>query len=147
MIAIRRLCDDRRDVITLRRALIETRNVAPTDQIDKLLSQLGACDYVCNLVNDYVAHTANPFRRPNHAGWNLQVGQMTEGQKAICEVAIILDRDPLGRKSNVRIIPVPQFDIMREFRPWVPDSKIETLREFWRAHNDAVNAWIPKSPL
>jgi hypothetical protein len=43
----------------------------------------------------------------------------------------------------VEIIPVPQFDIMQEFRPWVPDAKIKMLREFWHDHRARVNAWIP----
>jgi hypothetical protein len=94
-------------------------------------------------VNDYVAHTANPSLRPNLADWNLQVGHLTEAQKAICQVAITLDREVLRRKNYVKIIPVPQFDIMQEFRPWVPDAKTKALWEFWHAHNDAVNAWIP----
>jgi hypothetical protein len=144
-VAIRRLCDDRRDVISLRRALIEAKagNVATAAQIDPHRSRLDACDHVCRLVNDYVAHTANPSRRPNHTDWNLKVGQLADGQKAICEVAITLDRDLLRRKNYVEIIPVPQFDIMQEFRPWVPDAKIKMLREFWHDHRARVNAWIP----
>ncbi len=144
-VAIRRLCDGRRDVISLRRSLIEADagNVASAEQIEGLLNRLDSCDHVCRLVNDYVAHTANPVRRPNLADWNLQVGHLTEAQKAIYGVAITLDRDLLQGKNYVKIIPVPQFDIMREFRPWVPDAKIKTLWEFWHAHNDAVNAWIP----
>jgi hypothetical protein len=144
-VTIRRLCDDRRDVISLRRSLIEARagNVAQPQQIDRFLSRLDSCDHVCRLVNDYVAHTANPVRRPNLADWNLQVGHLTEAQKAICEVAITLDRDLLRRNNYVKIVPVPQFDIMQEFRPWVPDSKLKILWKFWHAHNDAVNAWIP----
>lgn len=94
-------------------------------------------------MNDFVAHTANPLRRPHLTDWNMQVGQLTEAQKAICEVAITLDRDILRRTNYVKIIPVPQFDIMQEFRRWVPDATIKTLWEFWHAHNDAVNAWIP----
>jgi len=144
-LAIRRLCDDRRDVISLRRALMEAKieSLAPTDKIDRLFSRLNTCDRVCGLVNDYVAHTANPLRRPNVSAWNLQVGHLTEGHKAICEVAVTLDRDLLRRKNYVKIVPVPQFDIMQEFRGWVPDAAIKTLWDFWDAHNDAVNAWIP----
>jgi hypothetical protein len=144
-VAIRRLCDNRQDVISLRRALIEAkaRNAALGGQIDGLLSRLDSCDHGCRLVNDFVAHTANPLRRPHLTDWNLQVGHLTEAQKAICEVAITLDRDILRRTNYVKIIPVPQFDIMQEFRRWVPDAAIKTLWEFWHAHNDAVNAWIP----
>lgn len=147
-IAIRRLCDDRRDVISLRRALVETKmgNIALSDRIDALLSRLDSCDNVCRLVNDYVAHTANPLRRPNLGDWNLQAAHLTEAQRAICQVAVFLDRDLLRRRNDVKIVPVPQFDFMQEFRLWVPETKIPALWEFWHAHNDAVNAWIPRSP-
>lgn len=144
-IAIRRLCDNRRDVISLRRALIESNasGIAPSDQIDALLSRLDRCDPVCHLANDYIAHTANPLRRPNLREWNLQVTHLTEARRAICQVAVLLDRNLLRRKTYMTIVPVPQFDIMREFRPWVPDATITKLWEFWHAHNDTVNAWIP----
>jgi hypothetical protein len=143
--AIRRLCDDRRDVISLRRALIEARasNFAPSDPIDALLSRLDCCEHVCRLVNDYVAHTANPLRRPNLGDWNLQVAHLIDAQRTICQVAISLDRDLLRRRNYVKIVPVPQFDIMQEFRRWVPEAMINALWQFWHAHNDAVNAWIP----
>jgi hypothetical protein len=92
-------------------------------------------------VNNYVAHIANPLRRPNVSGWNLQALDLTEAQRAICEVAVTLDRDLFQRKNYVKIIPEPQFDIMEEFRHWVPDAGIKKLWEFWHAHKDVVNAW------
>ena len=145
MPAIRRLCDGRRDVISLRRVLVEAkaRGHGRIGQIDQLLSRLDSCDHVCGLVNNYLAHTANPLRRPNVNDWNLQVEHLTGAQKAICEVAITLDRDLLVRKNYVKIVPVPQFDIMQEFRRWVPEAAIGTLWDFWHAHTDAVDAWIP----
>jgi hypothetical protein len=144
-LAIRRLSDDRRDVISLRRALIEAKadKSAPADQIDPLLRKLDSCDHVCEMVNHYIAHTANPLRRPNITDWSLQVDHLTKALRAICEVALTFDRDVLRRKNYVKIIPVPQFDIMQEFIPWVPAETIKTLWEFWHAHNDTVNAWIP----
>ena len=143
-IAIRRLSDSRRDVISLRRLLVEAESNGGLSQplIDELSDKLDRCDHVCGLVNDYVAHTANPLRRPQMSDWNLQVGHMTEAQRAICEVAIKFDRDLLQRKNYVKIIPVPQFDITQEFKPWVPNEKLKQLWEFWHAHNDAVNAWV-----
>lgn len=146
-VAIRRLCDDRRDVISLRRALSEAKaaKIAPNDRIDALSGRLDTCDHVCDLVNNYVAHTANPQRRPNLNDWDLQVTHLTEAQQAICQVAVTLDRDLLNGTNYVKLIPVPQFDIMQEFRSWVPDERIKKLWEFWHAHNDAVNAWIPGS--
>jgi hypothetical protein len=62
------------------------------------------------------------------------VRQFIFGLCAICEVAIKFDRDLLLRKNYVKIIPVPQFNIMQEFRPWVPEDGIKKLWEFWRSH-------------
>jgi len=92
-------------------------------------------------VNNHVAHTANPHRTPDVTDWKLQVGQLAEAQRAVCEVAITLDRDLLRRKNYVKIIPVPQFDIMQDFKCWVPDTTIKELCNFWHAHNNLVNAW------
>lgn len=147
-ITIRRICDDRRDVISLRRALIKikTEQIAPSSQIDALLNQLDPCDRVCRLVNDYIAHTANPLRRPDLDDWNLPVKDLTAAQRAICQVAVILDRDLLQRRNHVTLVPVPQFDIMQEFRSWVPDTKIQALWDFWHSHNKMVNAWTQCGP-
>ncbi len=143
MLTIRRLCDQRKDVISLRRALVEAgaKGLAPPDKLDQLLSRLDTCDHVCGLVNDYLAHTANPLRRPNVSEWSLQVRHLIEAQKAICRVAITLDRDLLRRKNYVKIIPV-QLDVMQDFKSWVPDAAMKTLWEFWHAHDEAVDAWI-----
>ena len=143
VIAIRRLCDNRRDVISLRRVLSKAKagNLAPADQIGTLLSRLDSCNQVCNLANNYIAHTADPTRRPSLGDWNLHVQQITGAQKAISQVAVILDRDLLQRSNHVALIPVPQFDIMQEFRSWVPEDQIDALRTFWRDHNKAVNEW------
>ncbi|MGA2493723.1 MAG: hypothetical protein ABSF67_12320 [Roseiarcus sp.] len=143
-LAIRRLCDSGRDVISLRRTLMEAkaRSLLPGAQIDPLLSRLDCCDHVCRLVNNYIAHTANPLRRPNAAEWNLQTGHLTDAHKAICEVAITLDRDLLHRTNHVNIIPVPQFPIMEEFKSWVSDADVKELWRFWHDQNEAVNAWL-----
>ena len=143
-ITIRRLCDGRRDVISLRRLLVEAKSndLVSNDQLNDLLQKLDSCDHICGLVNDYVAHTANPDRKKNITDWNLQVGHLIEAQKAICEVALIFGRDLLQGRSYVALIPEPQFDIMQEFRSWVPEASIKKLWEFWHAHNRTVNAWI-----
>jgi len=143
-LAIRRLCDGGRDVISLRRVLVEAKakSVVPAAKIDQLSDRLDSCDHICGLVNNYIAHTANPLRRSNAAEWNLRTGHLTEAQKAICEVAITLDRDLLHRMNYVKIIPVPQFDIMQEFRRWVSDTDVEELWKFWHGHNDSVNTWL-----
>ncbi|MGH8414373.1 MAG: hypothetical protein ACRESX_06570 [Gammaproteobacteria bacterium] len=138
-VTIRRLCDGRRDVISLRRALMKAKEGGY--QTDEFLSRLDSCDNIRDLVNDHVAHTANPDRKQNINDWNLQALQLTEAQKAICEVAVKLDRDLLQRRICVALIPVPQLDIMQDFRSWVPDAKIGELYTFWHSHNKAVNAW------
>ncbi|MGO8755497.1 MAG: hypothetical protein ACLQHK_09740 [Gallionellaceae bacterium] len=144
-VAIRRLCDGRRDVISLRRLLEEAKksNIVSNEKFDQLSQKLDSCNHICGLVNDYVAHIANPLRKQNVTDWNLQVGHLIEAQRAICEVAVIFDRDLLQRRNYAALIPVPQFDIMQEFRNWVPEASIEKLWEFWHAHNRTVNAWIP----
>jgi hypothetical protein len=139
-VAIRRLCDGRRDVISLRRLLVESAS-SNKQLIQPLLEQLDQCDHVVNLVNNYVAHTANLNGGRIVTQWNLQVGHLTEAQKAICEVALKFDRDVLRRQNRVKIIPVVQTDIMQDFRAWVPQDDIQKLFEFWHAHNDDVNAW------
>lgn len=140
-VAIRRLCDNGRNVISLRRLLVESD---ANDQVAYLSKKLDSCEHVCGLVNNYLAHTANPLRNQNSfADWNLRGDHLIEAQKAICEVAVTFDRDLLQRKSYVTLIPVPQFDIMQEFRSWVPEASIEKLWEFWHVHNRKMNAWIP----
>jgi len=141
-VAIRRLCDNRRDVISLKRLVTEAEADHSHDgRIKKLLQQLDDCDHVVSLVNNYVGHTANPEIRRDVAQWNLQVGHLTDAQKAVCEVALKFDRDLLRRQNRVRIIPVDQRNIMQDFTSWVPDDGIKKLFEFWHAHTDAVNAW------
>jgi hypothetical protein len=71
-VAIRRLCDGRRDVISLRRLLIEAAN-SNRQLIQPLLGQLDHCDHIVDLVNNYIAHTANPDGGRAVAQWNLQV--------------------------------------------------------------------------
>jgi len=142
-VAIRRLCDDRRDVISLRRVLMEAKakRLASTDQIDKLSDQLDSCGPVCDLVNDHIAHTANPSRKSNVSNSTCKWEELFKAQEAICKIAVKLERGILGRKNVINIIPVPQFDIMEDLRLWVPHDVISKLYDFWHTHNKAVNAW------
>jgi hypothetical protein len=89
MIGIRRLCDDKRDVISLRRLILDTKTL-PNQHT--LLQKLDTCDEVCARASDHIAHTGNPARRPNITDWNLSENDLTVAQKAICEVAIVLSR-------------------------------------------------------
>ena len=141
-LAIRRQCDSRKDVISIRRLLVEaSKTFVSKDQIEKLSQKLDSCAHICELVNNYLAHTANPLHKQNVSDWNLQVGHLAD-----CEVVVIFDRDLLNRGKFVELIPVPQCgDIMQEFRNWVPQAIIAKLWEFWHAHRKTVNAWIPKS--
>lgn len=144
-LTIRRLCDNKRKVISLKRLLQEAKtDYNSNGQIDNLLGKLDTCTYICDLVNDHIAHTANPRRKQNVSDWNLQVGHLVDAHKAICEATVIFDRDLLQRRNYAALIPVPQFDIMEDFRSWVPDEMIQKLWEFWHNHNRNVNAWIPR---
>ena len=142
-VAIRRLCDPRKDVISLRRVLVEvkTENLASFDQTDSLLQSLDSCNHVCKQVNHHIAHTANPALRPDFREWNLEMKDLVEAQEAICRIAVTLDRDILHRNIPINIIPVPQFNIIEDFTLWIPDEGISKLWKFWHAHNNKVNAW------
>ena len=144
MVAIRRLCDGRTDVISLRRALLETKERLPAmaSQVDDLLLKVEErCDHVRRQVNHHIAHTANPDRTPDLAVWNMQMRDLTKAHEAICKAATILDRDVLRRQTFTNIIPVPQGDIMQDFRLWVPNERIQRLYRFWHDHVRRVDDW------
>jgi hypothetical protein len=143
-VAIRRLCDKGRNVISLRRVLEESKSnkLASVDQINGLSDKLNSCDRVIDLVNDHVAHTANPARNPNMSGSTCPWADLFKAQEAICRVAVSVQRDILHRKVVSEIMLVPQGDIMEDFRLWVPDEVIsKQLYAFWHDHKKAVNAW------
>jgi hypothetical protein len=137
MMGIRRLCDDKRDVISLRRLIIDARTL-PSQQA--LLKKLDTCNEVCDRASDHIAHTGNPARRPNLTDWNLTDGDLTNAQKAICEVAIALDRARAKPKGYAKIIPVANTLNFLDFNLSEADTK--KLIQFWHAHNNAVNAWV-----
>jgi hypothetical protein len=143
MVAIRRLCDNRRDVISLRRVLEESKktNTAVAAKALDLGQKLDACRSVSDLVDNYIAHTGNPQRRPNMPAWSLTEQQLTEAQKSLCQVAMLLARDLLQR-DYVEVMPVVQSgDIMEDFRLWVPAEDIQKLWEFWHDRRATVNSW------
>jgi hypothetical protein len=142
-LAIRRLCDNKRDVISLRRVLDESKkaNAVVAAKGGYLSRKLDSCQGISDLVNNYIAHTGNPQRRPNIPAWRLQEQQLTEAQKAICEVAMILARDLLQR-DYVEVMPVAQSgDIMEDFRLWMSDPDIQKLWDFWHDRRTIVNSW------
>jgi len=142
MIAIRRLCDDHRGVISLYRVLIESRRKHPADakRIDQLLKSLKSCDHVCDQANEYIAHTANPAK-PHAKAWHMHMKHLTEAHEAICTVATAVDRDILRRQTSIYIMPVYQGDVMEDFRHWVPDADIKKLCKLWHAHVKKVDGW------
>jgi hypothetical protein len=141
-VTIRRLCDRRKDVISLPRVLTEAKaqNIATHDQISQLSDKLDSCDHVYNLVSDHIAHRADPLRRPNVSAWNLQTSHLVEAQRAICRVAVAVDLDLLKRNVAINLIPEPQFNIMEDFALWVPNEVIDKLWTFWHANK---KDWTP----
>ncbi|HXF94051.1 MAG TPA: hypothetical protein VNK46_14955 [Nitrospiraceae bacterium] len=147
--AIRRLCDPRKDVISLRRLLEELKLLVRLQsksnfQVEELSGKLRRCDYVCRMANNYIFHTADPRRRPNLSEWKLLVDHLTEAQKAICEVAVTLDRDLLKRRNYVEIIPVPQYNFTEEFESWVGASNIQKLRDYFHSYRRKIKAWMTR---
>src|SRR5262249_50165382 len=116
-------------------------NLVVSAKAANLSQKLDTCQSVSDLVDNYIAHTGNPLRRPNMPAWRLDEQQLADAQKAICEVAMILARDLLQR-DYVEVMPVVQSgDLMEEFRLWVPAEDIPKLWEFWHAHRAVVNRW------
>ncbi len=143
MVAIRRLCDNDRKVISLRRALMEAEKERPNfkPQIDQLLDSLNECDHVVEQVNNHVAHTANPQRQQNFVPWDMGMQHLEDAHKAICHAAIILDRDILQRANFVEIMPVPQNYFGEDLMLWVPEELRDKLNQAWHKNRKRVNAW------
>lgn len=138
LMAIRRLCDNRRDAISVRRLLLEA-NVA---EKPPLLAQLDACNEVCDRARDYVAHTGNPARRPRFADWHLTEEDLTNAHKAICQVTMTLDRCRTKPRNYSKIFPSVGLD-MRQFNLSPADT--QKLWDFWHANADTVNSWVIKT--
>jgi len=144
--AIRRLCDRRKqpDIISLPKILegIGTAHPHQMALVDSLIVRLKKeCDELYTLATQYIAHNGDPAT-PNWREWKLTNSQIVLAQKAICEVAIIIERDLLSVTQRTHLIPVPQFDYLAEIRPLLPEDKLNILREFWYKHNESVNAWL-----
>ena len=139
MITIRRLCDVRRDVISLRRVLMQAATEQPGSKadIDRLSDSLTECDHVCDQVNSHVAHTANPQRAQNFVKWDLEMQHLEDAHKVICRAAIVLERDILRIQNRIELIPSP----WRTGQRWAPCSLCLT---------DPIqrsNAWAPSYKL
>jgi hypothetical protein len=136
LVTIRRLCDEGRTTISLRRLIIESS----ISNQKEFLNRLDGCERICKLTSDHIAHKGNPLRRPEISDWNLTDSDLTAAQRTLCEMTFALEQKRQKPKGYVRIIPeVLRLD-MREFDTSAEDTK--KLWAFWHAHNDAVNAWI-----
>jgi hypothetical protein len=144
MVAIRRLCDERKDVISLRRVLMQAVKEKPSSKLDieRLLASLNDCDHVCEQVNSHVAHTANPQRAHNFVQWDMEMEDLENAHKVICRAAVLLERDILHIQNRIELIPVPQYDVMEDLRLWIPDETIDQLWKLWHEHRRKVNSWM-----
>jgi len=141
-VAIRRLCDNRRDVISLGRVLEEARKTNPTvDAKAGYLSQkLDACRSIGDLVDNYIGHTGNPQRRPNMPRGAYRSSSSPMRRRPFAKSAMILARDLL--RDYIEVMPVVQSgDIMGDFGLWVPAADIQKLWNFWHDHRATVNSW------
>jgi hypothetical protein len=138
LMGIRRLCDNRRDAISMRRLLVET-NLAekPT-----LLARLDACNEVCDRASDHIAHTGNPERRPRFADWHLTEEDLTNAHKTICRVTMTLDRCRSKPRNYTKIFPSVGLNMQR-FN--LSPAETQKLWDFWHANADTVNSWVGKT--
>jgi hypothetical protein len=146
MVAIRRICDKRDDVISLVRALIEAEKEMPAfnSQIDRLLDNLlKQSNHVRQQVNKYVAHTAKQ-KSQSFVPWNMGMQHLEAAQKAICQAAIVLNRDILKWANFIEIMPVPQNYFGEDLMLWVPEEHRETLNHAWHDNRKRVNEWRQK---
>jgi hypothetical protein len=72
---------------------------------------------------------------------------VTSTHKAICEIAIIIERDLLLITQRTHLIAVYQGDALAEIRSYAPQGQLPALRKFWDEHHDAVNGWLRISRL
>jgi hypothetical protein len=142
--AIRRLADQSADAISLPKLLQrigrDHRELkASADALEARLKE--ECRETCALATQYIAHNGNPARS-SWLAWSLTSDKIVQAQKAICDVAVAVERDLLALRHRTHLIPVPQFDQLAEVRGLVSASALPALRTFWDAHNAEVNGWL-----
>ncbi len=132
---------------TLRQLLAEVASQHPVSrsQCDVLGAKLAACDRVCDMATNLVAHTPDPQQRQGPEAGEVRRAELTVAHRAICEVAVRLDRDILRRKNPVEIMPVPQYSLEDAFRPWLPAPVLPRLWGLYEECRRQVNAYIPRS--
>jgi len=145
MVTIRRLCDKDKhdDVFSLRKVLKKAKEEQPqfTQEIDQLSGRLSQCDHVCTQVNKHVAHTADPQKARNWEEWNMDMKDLENAQKAICQVAFKLDRILRWGCPSITI-PVYQYYHAEDLMSWVvPEEKRDELNKSWYDNVKRVDAW------
>lgn len=144
--AIRRLCDRRskNDVISLPKVLKMIGDEQPhkKDAADALAARLHReCAAPYALATQYVAHNGDPATR-NWPSWTLTSEMLRKAQKAICEVATIIERDLLAIRQRAHLVPVLQGDYLAEVKSFVPVDKLPALQDFWHSHHAGLNDWV-----
>jgi hypothetical protein len=86
--------------------LPQNENLSRTRHLAISFGQLDACQSVNDLVDNYIAYTGSPQRRPNMPPWSLTEQQLTEAQKSLCEVAFILARELLTASGGKATVPL-----------------------------------------
>jgi hypothetical protein len=99
------------------------------------------CEELNKTTNQHITHNADPTRQQNWQAWNVPAAKINAAQQAICEVAIIIERDLLAVTHRVHLIPVPQYDNLFELAPILSDDQRDTLQEFWRQHTRDIDRW------
>jgi hypothetical protein len=122
----------------MRRLLVET-NVA---EKATLLVRLDACTKLCDRASDHIAHSGNPARRPRFADWHLTEKDLTNAQKAICQVTMMLDRCRSKPRKYSKIFPSVGLNMQR-FN--LPPAETQKLWDFWRVNADTVNSWVSET--
>jgi hypothetical protein len=147
MVTIRRLCDNDEDVFSLRAVLKKAREEKPnlTEQINQLSGSLGACAHVCDQVNKHVAHTANPETCRDWKQWDIDLQDLEQAHKSICQVAFKIDRYilPCGLPSS-EVMPVLQHYFAEDLMLWVSEEQQDKLNKSWHDNRKRVNSWILK---
>jgi hypothetical protein len=142
--AIRRLCDQSVTAISLPKILKMVGREQPYRK--SVISALEArlmqeCDETCALATQYIAHNGNPATR-KWVAWGLTSETIARAQRAICEVAVVVERDLLLLRQRAHLVPVPQFDYLAEVRSIVPPAALPALREFWYAYHADIDEWV-----
>ena len=112
-----------------------------------LKQRLSRCEEISEFVNKFLAHSATPksrdYRNPPKLDVNL--GQILEANKIICQTAIFIGRKMgvLGYVKGVGdVLAYPQYDQFVYFdKAWASEKTIEKLRGFWSNYDMQTRSW------